>query len=65
MRLGANMSVSEGKHIAFHRGGELKCETIQVFIRSVRSWSSKPLNQKDLDDFHYYYYYYYCWVIRK
>ena len=45
------MSVSEGKHIAFHRGRELKCEAIQVFIRNVRSWSSKPLNQKDIDVF--------------
>ena len=45
------MSVSEGKHMAFHKGRELKCESIQIFIRNVRSWSSKPLNQKDIDDF--------------
>ncbi|NVM17084.1 MAG: deoxyribonuclease IV [Candidatus Lokiarchaeota archaeon] len=51
MRLGAHMSVSEGKHMAFHRGRELKCEAIQIFIRNVRSWSTKPLNQKDIDDF--------------
>ena len=51
MRLGAHMSVSEGKHLAFHRGRELKCEAIQVFIRSVRSWSTKPLDQKDIDEF--------------
>jgi len=51
MRLGAHMSVSEGKHMAYHRGRELKCETIQVFIRNVRSWSSKPLIQKDIDIF--------------
>jgi len=51
MRLGAHMSVSEGKHMAYHRGRELECETIQVFIRNVRSWSSKPLIQKDIDKF--------------
>jgi deoxyribonuclease-4 len=51
MRLGAHMSVSEGKHMAFERGKELGCETIQVFIRNVRSWSSKPLIQSDIDDF--------------
>jgi len=51
MRLGAHMSVSEGKHMAFHKGRELKCETIQIFIRNVRSWSTKPLVQKDIDDF--------------
>jgi len=51
MRLGAHMSVSDGKHMAYHSGRELKCESIQVFIRNVRSWSSKPLIQKDIDDF--------------
>ncbi|MFX0048502.1 MAG: deoxyribonuclease IV [Candidatus Hermodarchaeota archaeon] len=51
MRLGAHMSVSEGKHMAFHNGRELNCEAIQIFIRNVRSWSSKPLDQKDIDKF--------------
>jgi deoxyribonuclease-4 len=51
MRLGAHMSVSEGKHKAFYRGRELECEAIQIFIRNVRSWSTKPLDQKDIDDF--------------
>ncbi len=51
MRLGAHMSVSEGKHMAFHRGRELKCEAVQIFIRNVRSWSTKPLDQKDIDEF--------------
>jgi len=52
MRLGAHMSVTGGKYMAFERGKELGCETIQVFIRSVRSWSSKPLIKSDIDDFH-------------
>lgn len=51
LRLGAHMSVSEGKHMAFYRGRELKCESIQVFIRNVRSWVTKPLEQKDIDKF--------------
>jgi len=51
MRLGAHMSVSGGKSIAFERGRELGCETIQVFIRNVRGWSSKPLEKKDIDEF--------------
>ena len=38
MRLGAHMSVSEGKHMAYHRGRELECETIQVFIRTTRNY---------------------------
>jgi len=51
MRLGAHMSVTGGKYMALERGKELKCQTIQVFIRSVRSWAAKPLVQSDIDDF--------------
>ncbi|MBY9009018.1 MAG: deoxyribonuclease IV [Candidatus Lokiarchaeota archaeon] len=51
MRLGAHMSVTGGKYMALERGKELECEAIQVFIRNVRSWSSKPLIQSDIDDF--------------
>jgi len=51
MRLGAHMSVTGGKYMALERGKELECESIQVFIRNVRSWSSKPLIQSDIDDF--------------
>jgi len=51
MRLGAHMSVTGGKYMALERGKELKCQTIQVFIRSVRSWSAKPLDKKDIEDF--------------
>jgi deoxyribonuclease-4 len=51
MRIGAHMSVSEGKSKALEIGKELGCESIQIFIRNVRSWSSKPLEQKDIDEF--------------
>jgi len=51
MRLGAHMSVAGGKYMALERGKELGCETIQIFIRNVRSWSAKPLVQSDIDDF--------------
>jgi len=45
------MSVSGGKHLALVSGKEIGCEAIQVFIRNVRSWSSKPLEQQDINDF--------------
>lgn len=45
------MSVSGGKEKAFERGKELGCEAIQVFVRNVRSWSSKPLDQEDITNF--------------
>ena len=51
MRIGAHMSVSGGKFKAFERGRELGCETIQVFVRNVRGWSSGPLKQEEIDDF--------------
>ncbi|MHA2390469.1 MAG: deoxyribonuclease IV [Promethearchaeota archaeon] len=51
MRIGAHMSISGGKFKALERGKELKCESIQVFVRNVRSWASKPLEQNDIADF--------------
>ncbi|MFX1427920.1 MAG: deoxyribonuclease IV [Promethearchaeota archaeon] len=45
------MSVSEGKFKALEVGRELGCESIQLFIRNVRSWASKPLEKKDIEDF--------------
>jgi len=45
------MSVAGGKDTALEAGKELGCESIQVFIRNVRGWSSKPLDQKEIDQF--------------
>ena len=51
MRLGAHMSGSGGKYLALERGNDIECKTIQLFIRNVRSWSSGPLDQKEIDTF--------------
>ena len=51
MRIGAHMSVSGGKYMAFESGKELGCEAIQVFVRNVRGWTSGPLIQKEIDEF--------------
>ncbi|MFX0059275.1 MAG: deoxyribonuclease IV [Candidatus Heimdallarchaeota archaeon] len=51
MRLGAHMSVSGGKYLALEKGVELNCESIQVFIRNVRGWVSKPLEKDEIDEF--------------
>ena len=51
MRIGAHMSVSGGKYMAFERGRELGCEALQVFVRNVRGWASGSLKQKEIDDF--------------
>ena len=51
MRIGAHMSIKGGKYMALERGRELGCEALQVFIRNVRGWTSRPLKQKEIDDF--------------
>ena len=51
MRIGAHMSIKGGKYMALERGRELGCKALQVFIRNVRGWTSRPLKQKEIDDF--------------
>ena len=45
------MMVSGGKYKAIERGLSINCETIQLFVRNVRGWNSKPLVQKEIDQF--------------
>jgi deoxyribonuclease-4 len=45
------MSIEGGKFKALERGKQINCESIQLFIRNVRSWNDKPLVQKEIDDF--------------
>ena len=45
------MSVEGGKYMALVSGKKIICESVQVFIRNVRGWSSAPLKQKEIDDF--------------
>lgn len=51
MRLGTHVKVSGGKDKAFDIAMKLNCETMQIFIRSVRSWNSGALKPKDIDKF--------------
>jgi len=51
LRLGAHISIEGGKFKALERGKQINCESIQLFIRNVRSWNDKPLVQKEIDDF--------------
>ncbi|MBY8992335.1 MAG: deoxyribonuclease IV [Candidatus Lokiarchaeota archaeon] len=51
MRIGAHMSVSGGKHLAFESGKELGCEAIQVFVRNVRGWTSGSLKEEEIQHF--------------
>ena len=51
MRLGAHMSISGGKYLALERGKEINCQTIQLFIRNVRGWASKPFALNEINEF--------------
>jgi len=52
MRLGAHVSISGGKFLALERGKNIGCESIQIFVRNVRGWVSKPLEKKEIEKFH-------------
>ncbi|MFW9824708.1 MAG: deoxyribonuclease IV, partial [Candidatus Thorarchaeota archaeon] len=51
MRIGAHMSVSGGKQLAFEKAKELGCEAFQIFVRNVRGWASGPLKEEEIDEF--------------
>ncbi|MFW9897194.1 MAG: deoxyribonuclease IV, partial [Candidatus Thorarchaeota archaeon] len=51
MRIGAHMSVSGGKYLAFERANELECEALQIFVRNVRGWASGPLKKEEINEF--------------
>ncbi|MFX1239138.1 MAG: deoxyribonuclease IV [Promethearchaeota archaeon] len=51
MRLGSHLSVSGGKEKIFENAKTLKCETVQMFVRGVRSWDSKPLEETEIKAF--------------
>ena len=51
MRLGSHLSVGGGKFKALESAKELGIDSLQIFVRNVRGWVSKPLDQEDIDKF--------------
>jgi deoxyribonuclease-4 len=51
MRLGAHESISGGLHKAFDRAQSVGCDTVQIFVKSNRSWAVKPLTDEDIAQF--------------
>ncbi len=51
MRLGAHESIAGGLHRAFDRALSVGCETVQVFVKSNRSWAVKPLTEEEVARF--------------
>ncbi|MGA1864845.1 MAG: deoxyribonuclease IV [bacterium] len=50
--LGAHMSISDGISKSIDRGLSIGCTAIQIFTGYNNRWVSKPLQNKDLRDFH-------------
>jgi deoxyribonuclease-4 len=51
MRLGAHESIAGGLHKAFDRAQSAGCDTVQIFVKSNRSWAVKPLTDDDIARF--------------
>jgi len=51
MRLGAHESIAGGLYRAFDRARSVGCETVQIFVKSNRSWAVKPLTDDDIARF--------------
>ena len=48
MRFGFHISIAGGFKNVVHRAAERKCQTIQLFSRSPRSWQYRPLDAEDI-----------------
>ncbi len=51
MRLGFHVSISGGFALAARRAYELGCTTMQIFSRTPRGWTVKPLDPADVAEF--------------
>jgi len=49
--LGAHMSIAGGFDKAIERGESIGCTTIQIFTKSNRQWSAKPITKQDIEQF--------------
>jgi deoxyribonuclease-4 len=44
---GAHMSIAGGLHLAFRRGKQVGCRTIQIFLKSSTQWKARLLSEED------------------
>ncbi len=51
MLLGAHLSVSGGVDTAFDRAEQINCTALQIFTKSNRQWSARPLSQEEIDHY--------------
>ncbi len=51
LRLGAHESIAGGIYRALDRAESVGCESVQLFVKSNRSWAVKPLTEEDVARF--------------
>jgi deoxyribonuclease-4 len=51
LRLGAHESIAGGLHEAFDRAESVGCDSVQIFVKSNRSWAVKPLTEEYIGRF--------------
>ena len=51
LRLGAHESIAGGVYRAFERACSVGCDSVQIFVKSNRSWAAKPLTATDIAHF--------------
>jgi deoxyribonuclease IV len=49
--IGGHMSIAGGLYRAIERGDSLKCESIQIFIQSSRTWKINPFKTDEVSQF--------------
>jgi deoxyribonuclease IV len=42
------MSIAGGLHLALHRGRDVGCSVVQVFLKNQRQWKARPLTDVDV-----------------
>jgi deoxyribonuclease-4 len=50
-KLGAHMSIAGGLHRAIDRAEEIDATALQIFVRSARQWTVKPLEASEISRF--------------
>ncbi|HJP29448.1 MAG: deoxyribonuclease IV [Candidatus Latescibacteria bacterium] len=48
-RFGAHQSIAGGLHLAFERGEEATCATLQIFNKSNNQWAARDFTAQDLE----------------
>ncbi len=51
VKLGAHMSISDGLHLSFYRGGEIGCRTMQIFTKNATRWKEREVTDEEVELF--------------